>query len=480
MRVIYKSILIKLVELFDVFVIFTSFVVSRYALRLIDGGIAFSSFLSQELALHDIFWIVLLLLLWNITCSSSGLYKSKRLISFTEESTEIFKAILICMVIVLIVIYVTKGTMLSFSSLSIFLVIATVLMILFRFIIRIFLRFLRLINKDLKHVLVIGTNKRAEQFAAKITDHPELGYRLIGFVDQQWKECEHLKKKGYTLCADFQTVFHFIRHNVIDEVFIMLPLNSYYEWTSKFILQCEDQGILVRFSPEIFSRKQDKFLTAEHFYDLPCISYHSHTIHEWRLILKRAFDFTASLLLLLLTAPLFLFVAVAIKITSPGPVFFRQTRLGLNKRKFMMLKFRTMVQNAEQLQKSLEGKNEMKGPVFKIKEDPRITKIGKFLRKTSIDELPQLINVLQGDMSIVGPRPLPLRDYNGFDQDYHRRRLSVKPGITCIWQISGRNTVAFEEWMKMDLDYIDRWSLALDFRILFQTFFIVLRGTGAF
>jgi exopolysaccharide biosynthesis polyprenyl glycosylphosphotransferase len=195
--------------------------------------------------------------------------------------------------------------------------------------------------------------------------------------------------------------------------------------------------------------------------------------------IKRALDVVFSTILLIFLTPVFVVVGALVRLTSPGPVFFRQIRVGLNKRQFNIYKFRTMVANAEQLQDQLLGMNEMSGPVFKIKKDPRVTPLGRFLRKTSIDELPQLFNVLMGDMSLVGPRAMSLRDYQLFDQDWQRRRFSVKPGITCLWQIHGRNSVPFEKWMELDMQYIDKWSLWLDFKILAQTVPVVLRGTGA-
>jgi lipopolysaccharide/colanic/teichoic acid biosynthesis glycosyltransferase len=174
-----------------------------------------------------------------------------------------------------------------------------------------------------------------------------------------------------------------------------------------------------------------------------------------------------------------LLALILVKIDSDGPAIFSQERIGLNKRRFRLYKFRSMVQNAEKLQAQLESLNEVKGPVFKITDDPRITGVGRFLRKTSIDELPQFFNVLKGDMSLVGPRPLPVRDYSGFNNDWQRRRFSVRPGITCLWQVSGRSSVSFEQWMRLDIQYIDHWSLWLDIKILAKTIPAVLKGSGA-
>jgi exopolysaccharide biosynthesis polyprenyl glycosylphosphotransferase len=196
-------------------------------------------------------------------------------------------------------------------------------------------------------------------------------------------------------------------------------------------------------------------------------------------MIKRTLDCLLSGTLLVIFSPLFFVVAVLVKLTSPGPIFFCQIRVGLNKRKFNIYKFRTMVANAEQLQDQLLSMNEMSGPVFKIERDPRVTPLGRVLRNTSIDELPQLFNVLKGDMSLVGPRAMSLRDYQLFDKDWQRRRFSVKPGITCLWQIHGRNSIPFEEWMELDMQYIDTWSLWLDLKILVQTVPAVLRGNGA-
>jgi exopolysaccharide biosynthesis polyprenyl glycosylphosphotransferase len=198
------------------------------------------------------------------------------------------------------------------------------------------------------------------------------------------------------------------------------------------------------------------------------------------LSVKRLIDVTGALGMLALLLPALLLVGLLVRLTSRGPAVFRQGRAGMNGRTFTLYKFRTMVEGAEQGRFTLESRNEMDGPAFKIKSDPRITRLGRFLRKNSIDELPQLLNVLKGDMSLVGPRPLPMYEVEKFDS-WHRRRMTMRPGITCLWQVMGRNRVTnFAEWMKLDLEYVDRWSLGLDFKILARTIPAVVVGRGAF
>ena len=218
---------------------------------------------------------------------------------------------------------------------------------------------------------------------------------------------------------------------------------------------------------------------TEHFEGDPLISHYTGAMRGWQVIVKRVMDIVISAVLLVILWPLGFLTAVAIKVNSAGPVHYVQERVGLNKRRFRLYKFRTMADGADQKQGELEDINEVTGPVFKIKNDPRMTSVGRILRKTSIDELPQLINVLKGDMSLVGPRPLPVRDYNGFNIDWQRRRFSVRPGITCLWQVNGRHNIPFERWMELDLEYIDKWSLLLDLSILARTIPAVLKGSGA-
>jgi len=270
-----------------------------------------------------------------------------------------------------------------------------------------------------------------------------------------------------------------ISHDPVDEVIVALPLRRRRALIEKIVEACEEQGIMVRVRTDLFdlhvARPQVDTIDG-----VPVVTIRSGPEDGWQLVLKRVIDFIGSTLLLLLLAPFLLLVALLIRLDSPGPVLFRQERVGLNRRRFQLIKFRTMVQEADKKQELFESLNEADGPVFKIKNDPRVTRLGRFLRQFSIDELPQLINVLKGEMSLVGPRPLPLRDVKLIDAQWHKRRFSVKPGLTCLWQVNGRSDVSFERWVRMDLEYIDTWSLALDLKILLKTIPVVFRGSGAY
>jgi exopolysaccharide biosynthesis polyprenyl glycosylphosphotransferase len=270
-----------------------------------------------------------------------------------------------------------------------------------------------------------------------------------------------------------------IEREEIDEIVIALPIRSYYEQIQYMIAACEIRGIQSHLLSDFFQCTIARARVLE-FDGIPILAFTIGTGTVWTEYLKRAFDVIVASLLTLIFSPLFLLLALLIKICSPkGPVFFVQTRVGYNRRQFKMLKFRTMVPEAERLQQAFEHLNEAHGPVFKIKNDPRITPIGRVLRKVSLDELPQLFNVIKGDMSLVGPRPLPLRDVERFEEAWLKRRFSVKPGITCLWQVSERSNATFDTWIAQDLAYIDNWSFRLDLKILCKTIPAVVRGRGA-
>jgi exopolysaccharide biosynthesis polyprenyl glycosylphosphotransferase len=265
----------------------------------------------------------------------------------------------------------------------------------------------------------------------------------------------------------------------VDEVFISLPIDRYGSAIEAIVRICQDQGIVVRVHADLSAWSTMKPYLGE-LNGVPLVTVRSVPRDGWPILLKRLIDMVVSGGLLLVLAPFLALIAILIKLDSPGAILFRQERVGLNKRRFELLKFRTMVEGADSLQQTIEHLNEVSGPVFKIKNDPRLTRLGKFLRRFSIDELPQLVNVLKGDMSLVGPRPLPVRDVDRINVHWHKRRFSVKPGVTGLWQVNGRSDVGFDRWVQMDLDYIDHWSLALDLKILVKTIPVVLAGSGSY
>ena len=260
---------------------------------------------------------------------------------------------------------------------------------------------------------------------------------------------------------------------------IVSAKRTYFEQVEAVIRACELEGVEAWLVADFFAT-QNARMTFDNIQGRPVMVFCSTPEASWQSVVKTLIDYLGALFLSALFLPLFLVVAALIKLTSRGPVFFKQKRCGLNGQPFTMFKFRTMVTNAEQRKQELAAYNEMSGPVFKMTKDPRVIPIGRFLRRFSIDEWPQLFNVLRGEMSLVGPRPLPVEEVRRFDDLAHRRRLSVKPGLTCLWQISGRNEVSdFKEWVRLDLEYIDNWSLWLDLKILVRTIPAVFLGTGA-
>ena len=368
--------------------------------------------------------------------------------------------------------------MITVHFLAIFWVVSALGLSVARVLLRMVAARLRLQGRNLRYMPILGTNSRAMEFARRIVTNGELGYRLLGFVDDFWPGIGMIEKTGSRVVSDYAGLAEFLRRNVVDEVAFYLPFGSSYRHASEVASLCEQHGITMRFDWDVFGLKATRW-RAEEFVGNQYIATYTGPCELWSRTIKRALDLAIASLALLLISPVMLAAAIAIKLTSPGPVFVLQERIGLSKRRFKIYKFRTMVPNAEKLMPALETQNEVFGPVFKMKNDPRITAIGKFLRRSSIDELPQLLNVLKGDMSLVGPRLLPVRNYEGFNEDWQRRRFSVKPGITCLWQVNGRSGISFNQWMLLDLQYMDQWSLWLDFKILAKTVPAVFKGARA-
>ncbi len=330
-------------------------------------------------------------------------------------------------------------------------------------------------SRQTHRVLIVGSGPRAAELHDALVRDADQGTVVVGFVDSSEAPSRHdVVGKVLGSVAHLESLLMFA---VVDEVLIALPVRSKYKEIQEAIFACERVGVPVTYLADIFqhSMAQPRLDAKGAF---PVI-HAAAAAEDPRLVVKRLVDIVGSVAGLLVLSPVLAAAAVAVKLTSRGPVIFAQDRYGYNKRLFRMYKFRTMVADAELLQTVLESKNEVQGPVFKIASDPRVTRVGRVLRRTSIDELPQLFNVLLGTMTLVGPRPLPTRDVQRFSEPWLMRRFSVKPGCTGLWQISGRNRVGFDRWVAMDLQYIDEWSLLLDLKILFRTLFVVLKQDGA-
>ena len=311
---------------------------------------------------------------------------------------------------------------------------------------------------------------------------------LIGTERETAKMRQELEKRadeGVEIVAELnlleipvQQIVSTLHHHSFFGV-ILNAKHTYFEQVEDVIKACELEGVEVWLVADFFATQISR-TSFDELLGRPLLIFRTTPEASWQGVIKQLMDLFGALLLLISLSWLFALLAVLIKITSPGPVFFKQQRSGLNGAPFTLYKFRTMVTNAEQSKHELEAMNEMRGPVFKITGDPRVTRIGKWLRRYSLDELPQLLNVLRGEMSLVGPRPLPVDEVKRFNDLAHRRRLSVKPGLTCLWQISGRNQINdFKDWVRLDLEYIDNWSLWLDLKILLRTIPVVFLGTGA-
>ena len=473
-----RRLLLKFMEFFDLGVIAASFGLATLVVHTPADPISLIDFLAMRIRIQNFIFVALFFLGGHVSYSTFGLYKSRRLSSRSSEILDILKATALGGVVLWISASIFRLELIKPIFIAVFFTTTTSALTLSRLAVRRLLGWVRCRGHNLRYLLIVGTNARAIRFARQIEARPELGYRILGFADDEWIGVGEFRQNGYPLVANLSGFAAYLRSHTVDEVVIELPVKSHYQRASEILAICEEQGILVRYLPDFFSTKHARPKT-EDIEDSSFVTTYSSLTDDWPLFVKRVLDILFSIAALGLLIPVFLVIAILIKLTSVGPAFFVQERVGLNKRRFRLYKFRTMIPAAEALRAELECQNEMDGPVFKIKEDPRITPIGRILRRTSIDELPQLFNVLKGDMSLVGPRPLPIHDYSGFDQDWHRRRFSIRPGITCLWQISGRNQLNFSQWMDLDIKYIDNWSLNLDFQIILHTIPAVLRGTGA-
>ncbi len=471
----------KLLMVIDMFMIVVSFFISFilrqnvhifYKLDLIPGKEVIAAL--NSLGGH-IYILPFLLFSWWAALSSSGLYESFRRKNVIEIVWGIIKSAFFVMIALTTVEFIFKLQFISRIFIAFLFFISILFLIIERIFIVFFLRFLRKRGYNYKNVLIIGTGPRAENFIKLVHKHNEWGLKILGLIDidKNMMGKAILEEKVIGTLDDIPKI---LNENVVNEVMFIVP-RSWLSIIEKSLLACEAQGIRTNIAADFFNLNIARSVSSD-IEGMPLLSFQTTIGEEWQLLLKRVFDIILSLAGVMFSLPIFLGLIIMIKSLSRGPAIFKQIRSGLNGRKFVMYKFRTMVEDAEAKRAELGKFNNINGPAFKMHNDPRVTKFGAFLRRSSLDELPQLFNVLKGEMSIVGPRP-PLPSEIEKYEIWQRRRLSMKPGLTCLWQANGRNNVDFEKWMKLDLEYIDTWSIGLDFKIMLKTIPAVLFSVGA-
>ncbi len=411
-------------------------------------------------------WVFLLVIpLAPVALVLSGFYRRPWLPSRTQTAWSLFQACSGTVVGLILLLWITREAQIIARSVLIFFGVTSFGLMALKEELLLRWRSSSMGQAQIKQRLIlVGSPEETEPLLFELNRDQGGGFQVVARLD--------LNQAPVELLVD-------LMHEHSPNGILLAAQHTLFGQIEQAIALCEREGVEVWLLADFFKPRISKTSVAV-LQGRPVLVFRSAPSSVWPLFAKQAIDFFGALALLVVTAPIMLVAAIGTRLSSPGPVLFRQERSGLNGRPFTMLKFRSMVSDAEQRRHELETLNEMSGPVFKVTNDPRITPFGRFLRKYSIDELPQLFNVLRGEMSLVGPRPLPVHEVKRFDDPAHRRRLSVKPGLTCLWQVSGRNQVKdFNEWVRLDLHYIDNWSLWLDCSILLRTVPAVLSGAGA-
>ena len=417
-----------------------------------------------------------ILLVWPLVFYALGLY-GRQGRTLSSETSVILGAVAIAGLLLIAFIFTARQTFISRPVIAAFLLLDFVSVVGLRRAVR----GLLMGGGRPRRVLVAGGAKEAASAAALVNAHRDWGLEVAGLVtDGRWHDTGEPGEAEFPVLGTYRDLFRLVQEQHAAEVLIAPATGQLGDLhdIATVIAQLEEQGTVVRLSMNFLPRSISHLSFDQLGEDFPLLTFSNSPGNEVLLAVRRVADVAIALSLLALLSPALVVIAIGVKLASPGPVLFRQVRCGLHGRRFTFLKFRTMRTDAERLKPLLQPFNEMDGPAFKMTNDPRVFPFGGFLRRTSLDELPQLLNILRGDMSFVGPRPSVVEEVNRYEP-WQRRRLSMKPGLTCLWQISGRNELTFEEWMRLDLEYIDNWSLWLDVKIAFKTIPAVLLGRGA-
>ena len=422
-------------------------------------------------------WIYVTVLLMSLVLfSACNLYRPTRLTTFKRMPFDIAKASAAGLALIMGLTYIAKIPDVSRSFLLAFGLVIAVFVTAGRLVLRAQLQRLGRHDHALSNLLVVGTDEKAQEFADLIVQNRKWGLNFMGLLAENRFGSYPETAGKHKIIGNLDDLEWICHRNVIDEVIFVVPGKILSDMEDLFLL-CEELGVNARIAVGIFPHLI-AHATLDEFSHIPLLTFTTKPTNWVALGIKRAIDLLIAWPSLILGMPLWLLIGILIKLDSKGPIFFCQERCGLSGRRFTMYKFRSMVADAELRRLEVASFNELSGPVFKFRNDPRITRVGRLLRRSSFDEVPQLLNVIKGDMSIIGPRPAIPAEVDKYER-WQRRRLSMKPGLTSLWVIRGRNTIPFEQWMQFDLEYIDNWSLWLDCWILVQTIPVILSGRGA-
>jgi exopolysaccharide biosynthesis polyprenyl glycosylphosphotransferase len=456
----------------DVFIAGISFLIAMLARVYLETG---SFVLSEHYRRY--FWLIyIVMVMWPFLLNVNGIYPTNRLRTVKRATGIIIKSSLQGLFAILAFLFILRLQIVSRLIITGFSVIAAVFYILKESIVISLLRLARESGANLRNVLVVGTINSSRDIVTKIEKNSFLGLKIIGLLVPS-QEVGKKETQEQNILGTLKEIENVLHSNPINQVVITLDRKDYRE-IDEVVFHCEEEGVEIWITPNIFNIKI-AHLDADEFFGTPIFVLRTGPKFSWEIFIKSILDRIGGLVFTILSLPIIAVAGIFIKLTSPGPVLFKQQRCSVQGRIFTLYKLRTMYIGAEDMQKRLEDGNIMKGPIFKLKEDPRITTIGRFLRRMSIDEMPQFWNVLKGDMSLIGPRPPIPSEVKRYD-GWQRRRLSMKPGITGLWQISGRSSITdFNKLTSLDLAYIDNWSLWFDLKIFFKTIWVVLTAEGA-
>lgn len=467
----HSKLLARIHMIMDIFWVVLAFVAAYHTKR------SFVFFAGQGLSTEPNYYLVLLIaiIIALFSFSVTGCYRPYRTQSLLQIYMRVIRAVVSILFGTIILLYLLHEHNVSRMLLALFIIFLTFFLFLSKGVIYYILRYYRSRSYNTRNLLIVGAGQRAERIIEAIRNHKGSGYRIIGCLttdnDNEREGKKHLSGE-IRLLGSVSTLPIILTEDIVDEIIFAADIDK-IEDIDSLIRFAEHLGVNVHIVPDfqlekIMYQPEIASISIQDFFGHPTLSLSTISQRKNALIIKDIIDYSFAGIGVVLLAPIFLVLILLIKATSEGPAFFVQQRCGLYGRTFPLIKFRTMVKDAEKMKRDLQEDNEADGPVFKITHDPRITSFGKFLRKTSLDELPQLLNVVMGHMSLVGPRP-PLPEEVKKYEPWQRRRLSMKPGLTCTWQVNGRNNINFERWMRLDLEYIDQWSLMLDSKILLKT-----------